>query len=329
MDSRPGRAYMLRSGKRPPPRFLFQEPSLTHARPARIHRLLPLTALALFGCAAAPGNAAPPALKADAAATERLAPHQALYELTLKTAKGSSGVVAAAGAMQYKFGETCEAWTVETNIVLRLSYAEGAETAITWSFAGQETKDGLGYRFRLRHARNGATVDAFKGEARLDAVDAAGEARFDDPTGDPTGETIKLPKGTLFPTRHLAELIAAAEAGKRFFPKEVFDGSSLDNPYRIAAAITAPRRPAGPDKAPDGADAKAQAMFARAGLKRSTVWPMRLAFFPALSREAAPEFELGIDYRADGVAQKIEQDYGDFVIDMRPSEIEALAKPKC
>ena len=299
-------------------------------------RLLPFAALALIGCAAAlPGNAAPQApqsgLRPDAAA-ERLAPHRAVYRLTLKSARNSSGVVAAEGAMQYRLGETCEAWTVETNIYLRLAYAERGDMNITWSFVGHETKDGLGYRFRLRHARNGETIDAFKGEARLSAPGAEGEARFD----DPSGETIRLPKGTLFPTRHLAQLIAAAEAGQRFFPKAVFDGSSLDNPYHIAAAITAPRRaspasPAGQARpAPEGGNAAAtEGLFTAAGVARTTVWPVRMAFFPAGSRRPEPEFELGVDYRADGVAQKIEQDYGDFVIDMRPSEIEALQKPKC
>ena len=136
-------------------------------------RLLPFAALALIGCAAAlPGNAAPQApqsgLRPDAAA-ERLAPHRAVYRLTLKSARNSSGVVAAEGAMQYRLGETCEAWTVETNIYLRLAYAERGDMNITWSFVGHETKDGLGYRFRLRHARNGETIDAFKGEARLTA----------------------------------------------------------------------------------------------------------------------------------------------------------------
>ena len=298
-------------------------------------RLLPFAALALIGCAAAlPGNAAPQApqsgLRPDAAA-ERLAPHRAVYRLTLKSARNSSGVVAAEGAMQYRLGETCEAWTVETNIYLRLAYAERGDMNITWSFVGHETKDGLGYRFRLRHARNGQTVDAFKGEARLTAPGAEGEARFD----DPSGETVRLPKGTLFPTRHLAQLIAAAEAGQRFFPKAVFDGSSLDNPYQIAAAITAPR-PAPGDNAGDNAGDKAgaagnaaDALFRAAGLARTTVWPVRMAFFPAGSRAAEPEFELGVDYRADGVAQRIEQDYGDFVIDMVPGEIEALPKPKC
>jgi len=272
---------------------------------------IPVAAVAAALMFALPAFAAPPLPDLDQEAAARLVPHRALYRMTLKSARSGSGVVDAAGTMRYRVVETCEAWAVDTNIRLEIDYAEGADVAIAWSFAGVESKDGLGYRFRMRHSRGGQVVESLKGEARLEGVGLGGEARFD----EPSGETIALAPGTLFPTRHLAALIAAAEQGKRFFPKAVFDGASLDNPYQIAATITT-RKPA-------------EAPPAAAALTAARVWPVRLAFFPHGSQEAAPEFELGIDYRADGVAQRIEQDYGDFAIDMVPGEIEVLERPKC
>ena len=275
-------------------------------------------ALLVFAAyAATPAVSAPPLPDLDQEAAARLVPHRALYRMTLKSARGGSGVVDAAGIMHYRVVETCEAWAVDTNIRLEINYAEGADVAITWSFAGVESKDGLAYRFRMRHSRSGQVVESLKGEARLEGVGLGGEARFD----EPSGETIALAPGTLFPTRHLAALIAAAEAGKRFFPKAVFDGASLDNPYEIAATFTT--------KTAVEKAASVEALLSAAGLERATVWPVRLAFFPKGSREAEPEFELGVDYRADGVAQRIEQDYGDFAIDMVPGEIEVLERPKC
>ena len=72
-----------------------------------------------------------------------------------------------------------------------------------------------------------------------------------------------------------------------------------------------------------------RALFKAAGLGPSTAWPVRMAFFPFRSREPMPEFELGMDYRADGVAERITQDYGDFAIRMVPGEIEVLDRPEC
>src|SRR3989304_2722146 len=76
--------------------------------------------------------------------------------------RGAPGVLGAAGTMRYRVVETCEAWAVDTNIRLDISYAEGADVAITWSFAGVESKAGLAYRFRMRHSRGGQAVDRLR-----------------------------------------------------------------------------------------------------------------------------------------------------------------------
>ena len=56
---------------------------------------------------------------------------------------------------------------------------------------------------------------------------------------------------------------------------------------------------------------------------------IRMAFFPVRSRTPEPDFEVAVDYRADGLATKVTHDYGDFSIDMTPTEIELLARPEC
>lgn len=256
----------------------------------------------------------------------RLVPHRALYRMTLKTANSGSGLAAAKGAMQYRFTETCDAWTVGTNIFLRLHYAETGDVDIAWSFAAVETKDGLGYRFRMTHKRQGRLVESLKGTAAIASAGGAGEARFEAPFESSGGEdgktaaTVALPKGTLFPTAHLKAMIEAGRKGTRFFAETVFDGASLKNPYRVSAAI-------GNSRAPLSGDTLA--LFRAAGLEQAAAWPVRLAFFPVRSRQPEPEFELGIDYRADGVAERITQDYGAFTIAMRPDEIEVLDRPDC
>src|SRR5579883_3223831 len=58
-------------------------------------------------------------------------PHEALYTLTLESVKSASGVVGANGAMFYKWGETCDGWTLEQRFHLRISYAEEDATDIS------------------------------------------------------------------------------------------------------------------------------------------------------------------------------------------------------
>jgi len=253
------------------------------------------------------------------AAAIDLAPHRALYKMSLASAAHGSGVAGAKGSMLYSFNDDCDAWASETNVKLKLIYTEGAVVETTWSFASWEAKDGKSYRFRIRHSRDGMVVENLKGTVKRTTAAGAAKAMFT----EPKDKVIELPEGTLFPTRHLMDLIAAGEGGVPVFSRTVFDGASLDNPYEINAVITR-------DKAAETPRAQAaQKKLAAAGLDELPTKHVRMAFFSFNSKKPEPEFELGVDYRADGVARAIRQDFGDFVIDLLPASVEIIEPPKC
>lgn len=245
-----------------------------------------------------------------------LVAHRAVYNISLQSSRGGSdGVAAAHGAMLYRFADACDSWTVENNIYLKLTYPDGEDVDITWSYVSQESKDGREYRFRMRHVPGKDPLETLKGKAAL-TLAGDGSARFVDQDGKKS--TVKLPQGTLFPTRHLARVIEAGRGGAPFVADTLFDGSSVDNPYRVTASIGRAQAAAG-----------THPLFKAAGIEDAAAWPVRLAFFPARSKEPTPEFELGVDYRADGLAAHITQDFGEFTLDMTPGEIEILPKPEC
>ncbi len=164
-----------------------------------------------------------------------LSPHQAIYQMSLDGASSNSGISGAEGAMMYKFEESCEAWTSETKVYLKLLYTEGDPLETTWSFVSWEAKDGLNYRFRVHQSRNGTPVEKIQGNVSRDSINGVAEAKFT----SPEGTFIDLPEGTMFPTHHLQKLIEEGEGGTLMFSRTVFDGASLDNPYKINALITA------------------------------------------------------------------------------------------
>ena len=97
----------------------------------------------------------------------------------------------------------------------------------------------------------------------------------------------------------------------------------MDNPYEINAII-------GHDGAVDSKQAReAQRLFREAGLKSQAVRHVRMAFFSAGSKNPEPDLELGVDYRRDGIARAIRQDFGEFVVDLTPESIGILARPEC
>lgn len=233
-----------------------------------------------------------------------LAPHRALYKMSLVEASARSGITGANGAMMYRFEDVCDAWTSETKVILKLNYSEGEEVETTWSFASWEAKDGLSYRFNVRHSRNGTEIEVLEGQAKREILDGPATALYT----SPKNTTIELPGGTMFPTRHLAALIEAGQKNTLTVSEVVFDGASLENPYRINALITNPRKQSSETKAAKH---------------------IRMAFFPVLGKSEEPEFELGITYRPDGVAERIRQDFGNFSLELAPNSIEVLNAPDC
>ena len=87
---------------------------------------------------------------ASTAVGAEIAPHRALYTMTLASSKGDSGVADARGTMQYEWGESCDGWTIEQRYRLRMRYGETPDADIVSSFVTWESKDGLRYRFNER-----------------------------------------------------------------------------------------------------------------------------------------------------------------------------------
>lgn len=295
--------------------------------------------LAPFGQAGAQGP-----LRATAQPTPpppALTSHHATYDMRLATSRPASGIVGAGGTMTYTFTVGCDGWTVETRTDLTMMQAQGGPLETTWDFVaweamGETTGEATGeatdtqsYRFRVRNTRNGTAVEAYEGTATLDAD--GGQARFTLSGGDGTGgETIDLPPGTLLPTRHTQELVRRARAGGRFLAAPVFDGSGIHGAFLVTAAI-------GREVSPDTLQAHIRERdedLAAANLLTGPAWPMTLAFFSPDTAgpgadDAVPDFEVSLRYHANGVAENLFQDFGDFSLRGALRSLDALPPPQC
>jgi EipB-like len=267
-----------------------------------LHRLV-LAILALSLVAARPLGA-------------ELLPHRAIYRMSLAPNEPSNDVAAADGIMLYQFARGCDGWTVENKTVLRLGYENEATTQTVWTFVSWESLDGHHFRFRARYEQDGQKLEKLAGQADLGDEGKGGEAVFD----EPQGLRIALPAGTVFPTSHMREVLAAAadqHTPQHTLARVVFDGASVDNPYQVNALF-------GPLPA-----AAAEELAKAAGLPVLPAWWTRMAFFPLASQAALPEFEIDAQYRADGVADRIRQSFERFAVDVRLQNLQVLPKPEC
>ena len=233
-----------------------------------------------------------------------LVSHRALYKISLIDASLRSGIIGAKGLMGYQFQDNCDAWISETKVILKINYSEGNIVETNWTFSSLEAKDGMSYRFSVNYSRDGDTIEILEGKAGYDLQNGTLTAEF----STPAETKIMLPKGTMFPTHHLSKMLKAGQNKRLIFSKVVFDGTSLKNPYHVNALIT-----------------KSKAKKS----KIVTAQHIRMAFFPMEAKGEQPEFELDINYRPNGVAERIKQDFGTFSLDLKPNNIEILKKPDC
>ena len=252
------------------------------------------------------------ALAVPSAYGAEIAPHRALYSMTLASARSDSGVLDANGTMDYEWGETCDGWTIEQRYRLKMHYAESHDVDIASSFVTWESKDGLHYRFNQRQTRNGELDQEISGEAKLDGPGKGGVAEF----VKPHMHTLKLAPGVLFPSAHTILLINKAQQGETFVSRQVFDGSADENAVQVSAVI-------GAKATAEPASAKLSPLLERPG------WYVRLAFFPVDAAAEEPDYELGMRLLDNGVSRDMTIDYGDYSIRAKLDDIEALSKPHC
>ena len=237
--------------------------------------------------------------------------HRAVYSLSNHVGTVVSDIAAVKGRLEITFEVACDGWRIEQYIGFRLYTAEGPDLEHVAQLSGWESTDGADYWFSTRSYQDRELLEEIGGIARLDEPGGSGDTRF----AKPVKEVRPLPAGTIFPARHLAELISAARNGEQHVTRTVFDGSTLDSPYEITAFI-------GKERAGGAADAPRIVSE-----KRS--WSFRLAYFKQSALQPSPEFEMSAILYENGVAGDMIYDYGDFAIDVKLRELEALPVQEC
>ena len=257
-----------------------------------------LSAAVLALCAVA-------ALPADAAGLNTAsAAHRALYNLTLATSRGGD-VVAARGTMGYEVMDACDGWAVRQRLSMTLTNSEGQDIQMVSDYATWESKDGLKFRFHMKQTTDTAVTSQTDGDAQLERAGGPGQAHYT----VPTDTTKKLPPGTLFPMAHTSAILAAAEAGKKFLALPLFDGTDDTGPEDSFIVVLDWKKPE-PNK------------YAFLSSLPST--RVRLAFFDHEAKSEVPTYQVGMRYWENGVADNLQMDFGDFVMDAKMADLTPL-----
>ena len=238
--------------------------------------------------------------------------HHALYTLTFdpkatRTEQSGSDIVGAHGTMGYEVIDACDGWAVRQKLQMTVSNSEGEDRRMSSDYATWESKDGLKFRFHMTQMTDNNVTSQTDGEAFLTAAGGSGEAHY----SRPREETKILPAGAYFPTAHTVAILEAARAGKKFLAVPLFDGTDEAGTEDSSIAIVDWKPPF---------NTKYPALTPLPSAR------VRLAFFDRAPGTTTPTYQVGLRYWANGVADDMQMDFGDFVMNAKMSEFNALPK---
>jgi hypothetical protein len=253
-------------------------------------------------------------------AVDSIVPHRAAYQFSLADTGPASALDAVTGSMIGEWRRDCEGWTVTQDVEMTLLDQMGGSIEIVSAYATWESIDGSEFSFSLRQDSGPLGERSLRGVASI-SLDSGVVVDYRVP--DQGQETLET--GTMFPVAHTIELLQRARDGERFFAATIFDGTELDwreagGAFEVSAAIA---------DIPPGDVPGDIAEAVDAGLLDGRAWRIRLAHFPVKGQEMSPEFETTMRLFDTGVSDRMQIDYGDFVVNANLTELDPLPAPSC
>ncbi|WP_241503144.1 EipB family protein [Komagataeibacter melaceti] len=240
--------------------------------------------------------AAPPAMLA----------HRAVYDLALSAVNGGD-VVTAEGKLTFVLSDMCSAWSTQQQLHLRTTGRSGAEAVSDSDYAVLEEKDGSSLIFRADQTENGSPAPRIAGEAHMRPT--GGSVHYT----APMAHDVALPAGTLFPVAHTAAIIQAGLAGTGQISPYLFDGTVESGALGTYVLLLGQQAP--PVATTFAALAALPAVRAH------------VAYYNTTTRDMTPMFETAMRYFTNGVADRVELDFGQFRMAGMLREFRPLSVP--
>jgi hypothetical protein len=253
--------------------------------------------------------------------SDQLAPHRAIYDITLADSRGGSGVTELTGRMVYELtGSACQGYTQNMRFVTRITNQDGA-TSIT-DMRSTSWEDALAKAFRFNSSQYKDTKLEETTDGDANRSDAGGEVKVE--ITRPAKKAISLKKDTFFPVQHSMALLTAARKGDRLFLADLYDGSEKGEKVFSTASYIGPPKPVGYNRTLPQAKNAEQLN----GLKS---WPISISYFEetAEKKDTVPAYELAFLYFENGVSARLFIDYGEFAVNGTLQRVEFLEPAKC
>jgi len=239
-----------------------------------------------------------------------LAPHRAVYEISLDRSGSSSGIRELKGRMVYELaGSACEGYTQNMRFVTRTVGPKG-RTSIA-DMRSSTWEEGLGRRFRFNSSQyqDDKLIERVSGEADRNRKGGARQVSIE--LSKPKQRRLRLSSKIYFPVQHSIALLQAANAGKPLLQADLYDGTDKGDKVYATTTIIGPLLP-------QTADGKLPRVKNTQNLRGMKVWPVSISYFRKkrknIKEDTTPIYELAFRFYANGVSRRLFIDYGDFAV---------------
>jgi hypothetical protein len=250
-----------------------------------------------------------------------LAPHRAVYEITLADSRGGSSVTDMSGRMVYELtGSACEGYSQSMRFVTRMSGQDGNSSITDMRTSSWEDAVAKAFRFSSTQYKDTKLEETTDGDAARTGPE--GEVKVE--ISRPAKKAMSLKRDTYFPVQHSLALIAAARKGQRIFLADLYDGSEKgEKVFSTASFIGMERAPGYNRTLPKVERAE------RLDTVRS--WPVSISYYEEGSerKDAIPAYELAFLYFENGVSRRLYIDYGDFSVRGTLKQLQFLDPKPC
>jgi hypothetical protein len=250
----------------------------------------------------------------------KLAPHRAIYEMTLDDARSASGITGIDGRMVFEFtGSSCDGYSLNMRMVTQMTDSQGQTNLTDLRSSTWEQGDGQKFRFQSAQYLNEKLGDVTMGRAVREAPNEAVTVNL----SQPARAELNIAGQILFPTQHSIALIDKAVAGQNVFQARIYDGSEKGRKvYETTAFIGHMVKP-GADVGTLEAPAKDKKLGELAS------WPVSIGYFEAETGDLIPSYQIDFRLYENGVSRELLIDYGDFSIHGTLTSLEYLKAKEC
>ena len=250
-------------------------------------------------------------------ATPPLAPHRAVYDLSLLKAEGAKAPTAARGRITFDFsGSACDGY-IQNVRQLADQPEEGEAQVSDMRSATFEAADGSDFRFKITtkvsNAQSAGATEETDGVAKKNK---AGDVVVE--LAKPKRGKLDYPGPILFPTDQMRKILQTARGGGKMLAARIYDGSGDGTKrYDTLTIIGAPVK--GEPEKP----------FQIEAFKSQRLWPVTISYFDIDQKDQPPSYVLTLELFDNGVTHSMKLDYGDFVLGAKTSSFTLLPPSKC